>query len=193
MQINDKRITHVKRTGNAEPDEKQHNLGPGDVRPVLHDPPKRQHAQNGEDAVRQRHLAAGHLERELAQVLLAALAQLDVAEPGVAAEVPVDEVALGERGGEGAAAERQEAQADFEGVVAVGLEEHGWEGGGDDHLAGYDEGVVEEEQPAFFVDEDAQHGEGVGHFLGLCGGHSSGGFLFGGGGGAFPLLDVAQE
>ena len=97
------------------------------------------------------------------------------------AEVPVHHVALCYAGGQGAEAEREEAEAYFEGIEGVALCEHRRERGGDYHLSVEYECVVGEDEGGFFVYENAEDGERVG---GPSGGLGGGGFAgFGGFGG----------
>ena len=67
----------------------------------------------------------------------------------MAAEVPVNQLAHDDGGGETAHALGDVAQAGLHGVEVVGVLVEGGDGGGDDHHAGEEEAVVEEDDAAF--------------------------------------------
>ena len=121
-------------------------------------PPEAQHDRRAEQDERQRDLEPRGLDRERAgrALLLPAPCGAEAETPRVPPVVGVHEAACREGGERAAGAAGDEAEADFERVVAVARGQLRGEGGHDGVVAGEEEAGGDEDEAGFFLEEQRE-------------------------------------
>ncbi|KFY81225.1 hypothetical protein V500_11605 [Pseudogymnoascus sp. VKM F-4518 (FW-2643)] len=107
----------------------------------------------------QRDLQSGALDREIVNILLAGLDDLETLDAAVAAKIPINEPANDGFGGDGSGANGNVAETDLDGVEVVGGAELGGETGGYHAEAGEVDGAEDHEESGLFFDEDREGSE----------------------------------
>ncbi|KFZ15512.1 hypothetical protein V502_05558 [Pseudogymnoascus sp. VKM F-4520 (FW-2644)] len=120
---------------------------------VWHDCHKRDDDQG------QRDLQSGALDREIVNILLAGLDDLETLDAAVAAKIPINEPANDGFGGDGSGADGDVAEADLDGVKVVGGAELGGETGGYHAEAGEVDSAEDHEECGLLFDEDREGSE----------------------------------